>query len=349
MKADIKLLIQSGIPVMISGDPGIGKTQIISQIAEEEGWDKEILIASIREPSDFSGIPFVTNGKLDLAVPSWAKTFTEDKPGILFFDEITTCSPSIQAALLRIVCDRVVGDYKIPDSVYIVAAGNRLNVSGTNPLSHPLANRFVHYDAELNPQKWVVGIVSGFLSEKDHPISDNWKDNVPKYLSLISQFIRSNPAALFHMPEDESDEDLAFPSPRTWEYAASILAISEQCTATISQMLLAGVVGKGYAAQYMTWVKMHDLIDIQKLLDDPTTYQLPDSADVVELLVSAVVSYCSFKPETYAEAGKIIIKRIFDAGFKSVIVKYARGFVQSLQGHAKLEDFNYLLSIMKLL
>jgi len=93
-------------------------------MADEMGWPCETVIAAIREPSDFSGLPVVRESQVDMAPPRWAKRLAEAGRGILFLDEISTAPPAVQAALLRVVLERVVGDLELPDDVVVVAAAN---------------------------------------------------------------------------------------------------------------------------------------------------------------------------------------------------------------------------------
>jgi MoxR-like ATPase len=55
---------------------------------------------------------------------SWARRLTDAGHGLLFLDELTTAPPAVQAAMLRVVLERAVGDVELPASVRIVAAAN---------------------------------------------------------------------------------------------------------------------------------------------------------------------------------------------------------------------------------
>ncbi|HWF72639.1 MAG TPA: AAA family ATPase, partial [Solirubrobacteraceae bacterium] len=54
--------IAARVPVLLWGAPGTGKTSVITAMAAAAGWPCETVIASIREPSDFAGLPIVTGG-----------------------------------------------------------------------------------------------------------------------------------------------------------------------------------------------------------------------------------------------------------------------------------------------
>src|SRR5206468_2940991 len=60
-------------PVLLWGAPGTGKTSAIRAMAACMGWPCETVIASIREPSDFAGLPIVVDGGVRFAPPAWAR------------------------------------------------------------------------------------------------------------------------------------------------------------------------------------------------------------------------------------------------------------------------------------
>src|SRR6202008_2559931 len=111
-------------PVLLWGSPGTGKSSAIRSLAESAGWPLEIVIASIREPSDFSGLPVVAGPEVVFAPPAWARRLASATQGVLLLDEISTAPPAVQAALLRVVFERVVGDLALPEGVAIIAAAN---------------------------------------------------------------------------------------------------------------------------------------------------------------------------------------------------------------------------------
>ncbi|NEA88457.1 AAA family ATPase, partial [Streptomyces sp. SID14436] len=107
------------------------------------------VIASVHEPSDFSGLPVPGDDPavqgVPMAPPDWAVRLVREGRGLLFLDELSTAPPAVQAALLRLVLERRVGALRLPPGVRIVAAANpRASAADGWELSAPLANRFVH-------------------------------------------------------------------------------------------------------------------------------------------------------------------------------------------------------------
>src|SRR5690242_19898231 len=120
--------IAARVPVLLWGAPGTGKTSVIRAMAAAAGWPCETVIASIREPSDFAGLPVISGSDgtsgVDFAPPRWAQRLASAGTGLAFFDEVSTAPPAVQAALLRVVLERTVGDLRLPDGIAVVAAAN---------------------------------------------------------------------------------------------------------------------------------------------------------------------------------------------------------------------------------
>src|SRR3954471_6329845 len=96
------------VPMLLWGDPGTGKSSVVRALAADLGIPHEVVIASIREPSDFAGLPVVADGSVRFAPPSWARRLADEGRGVLFLDELSTAPPAVQAALLRVVLERTV-------------------------------------------------------------------------------------------------------------------------------------------------------------------------------------------------------------------------------------------------
>ena len=140
------------IPGLLLSHPGFGKTSTIRMFAEYKNYNCVELIPSQYAPDDVVGIQVYENGELVRKQPVWFKkvlTKAKEKRTILFIDEITTCNPYIQGPLLDLIFSRSIGEAKLPENVFIIAAGNySSDLNGEFTMSNPLINRFLLLNLE---------------------------------------------------------------------------------------------------------------------------------------------------------------------------------------------------------
>lgn len=155
-------------PVMIWGPPGIGKSQIVAQIAQHHSVPLLDIRLSQMEPSDLRGIPFRVDKFVEWAPPSiLPDAQRHGLAGIMFLDEITSAPPSVSAAAYQLILDRRLGEYRVPDGWAIFAAGNRQGDRGVSyAMPAPLANRFTHYEIEAHTDDWVTWAYAHGIDER---------------------------------------------------------------------------------------------------------------------------------------------------------------------------------------
>jgi hypothetical protein len=188
-------------PVMLWGPPGVGKSQVVAQVAVRHAVPMIDIRLSQMEPSDLRGIPFRVGEHVEWAVPAMLPDAARHGPrGVLFLDEITSAAPTVSAAAYQLILDRRLGEYRVPDGWAIFAAGNRQGDRGvTYSMPAPLANRFSHFEFEVNLDDWVAWAYGNGIDER-----------------LIA-FLRFKPEMLFDF--DPAHSHMAFPTPRSWEFA----------------------------------------------------------------------------------------------------------------------------------
>jgi len=193
-------------PVMLWGPPGVGKSQIVAQIAVRHDAPLIDIRLAQMEPTDLRGIPFREGRHVVWSIPSvLPDAERHGTHGILFLDELTSAVPTVTAAAYQLILDRRLGEYRVPAGWAIFAAGNRQGDRGvTYQMPAPLANRFAHYEIEPDLDDWVAWAHAGGVDER-----------------LIA-FLRFRPDLLFQF--DPARYAHAFASPRSWEYASRALA-----------------------------------------------------------------------------------------------------------------------------
>ncbi len=257
-------------PVMLWGPPGVGKSQIVAQIGERHQVPVIDVRLSQMEPSDLRGIPFRNNGLVEWAIPA----MLPDKErhgtqGILFLDEITSAVPSVSAAAYQLILDRRLGEYRIPQGWAIFAAGNRQGDRGvTYTMPAPLANRFSHFEVELNLDDWVMWAYEHQIDER------------------IIGFLRFRPEQLFHF--DPAHNPVAFPTPRSWEFAHRAL----QKFIDTPELLLGSLqacVGSAAGIELKAFIdNLAQMPDIEAILRGEDI-KAPQSVDLQYAVASALV------------------------------------------------------------
>ena len=226
---------QSKRPVFLWGPPGIGKSEVVSEIAQELGGHMIDLRMAQMEPTDIRGIPFFNRdlGKMDWAPPvdlPDEELASQYPIVVLFLDEMNSAAPSVQAAGYQLILNRRVGKYVLPDNVVIVAAGNRESDKGvTFRMPMPLANRFIH--VEMRPD---------FASWQAWAVDKGIHKDVVGYLSFAKQDLYDF---------DAKSSSRAFATPRSWCFVSDLLKDEDIDSETLFT-LVAGAVGEGLAAKF---------------------------------------------------------------------------------------------------
>ncbi len=345
-------------PVILWGAPGQGKTQTLNTIAESNGMHLETVLASIREPSDFAGLPYVVDGRTTLIAPDWAQRIAEHTrsggSAMLFFDEISTAPPASQAALLRVALDRVAGDTYLGDEVSIVAAANPPEIAADGwDLAPPMANRFVHLEWALPAET----VRDGFsLSWPDVPVPSIDTQQAAAAESdaklLIAAFLTSRPDMVTVMPDASSEAGRAFPTPRSWEMAATLYgyATAAGVSNTARRMLLVGTIGQGAAAEFLAYVADMDLPDPEEVLANPEAFDVPTRGDRVYAVGASVLAalQSNTTADRWRDTGRVIAT-IAKAQHGDVAVALGRKWMGLRPGDAVDPDAEAMTALMPIL
>jgi len=297
--------------VMLWGSPGIGKSQAVRQIAKriETETGKTVHVTDVRlllfNPIDLRGIPTANSDKT-LAIWLKPQIFqmddSEQAVNILFLDEISSAPQSVQAAAYQIALDRVVGEHRLPDNCIVIAAGNRTtDRSVAHKMPEALANRFLHIEVAGSFDAWKQWAVQTGIHEK-----------VLAYLTFRQDSL---------MDFEAGEDQLAFPTPRSWEMVSNILT-GIQNDVELMYPLIAGVIGTGAAMEFRTWStifqklpKMEDIFDGKK----PT---IPQSTDALYALTAAMTAYArNHRDETERISNSIRYSESLPPDFQVVLLK----------------------------
>ncbi|MEW1923044.1 MoxR family ATPase [Streptomyces sp. NPDC088360] len=325
----LTLAVAADLPVLLWGEPGIGKTAALTQLAASLDLPLTTVIASVHEPSDFSGLPIVGDDPqvqgVPMAPPQWAVELVRAGRGLLFLDELSTATPAVQAALLRVVLERRVGALQLPPGVRIVAAANpRASAADGWELSPPLANRFVHLHW-VHEREVVVRGLGGVWPRAQLPqlLPERLPEAVAYARRAICGFLEARPTLIHRLPSTETRRGGAWPSPRSWEAALTLLAFGT--AAGVSREVLAlvvrGAVGDGPGLELLAHLDRMDLPDPETLLADPASAELPERGDLRQAVLEAVVAAVGARPRRERwEAGWAVLARALETGTPDLLV-----------------------------
>ena len=305
--AALKGAAASGRSLFLWGAPGIGKSDIVRQVADYfTEWDaagdmipgKECLVYDVRllllDPIDLRGMPYrdvATNRMVwsenTLLPPEWIMDKNNlhvlDENGdkqpnmdhsILFLDELTAAPPSIQAAAYQLVLDRKVGEYNLPANCKVVAAGNRTSDKGVAyKMPTPLANRFVHISMKVDKDDWLEWAIENAVH--------------PDVVGFISQF----GGKLHNFNPTSKDSERSFPTPRSWTFVSDLTKTQAKMnmSASVYNSLVAGSIGSGVGVEFVNWRKSHQgLPNVQDILSGKVSKTTDLSMSAKYYIVSAL-------------------------------------------------------------
>jgi len=325
----LTLAVQADLPVLLWGEPGIGKTAAIGHLADSLDLPLTTVIASVHEPSDFAGLPVVGDDPahqgVPMAPPDWAVRLVRTGRGLLFLDELSTAPPAVQAALLRLVLERRVGALRLPPGVRIVAAANpRSSAADGWELSAPLANRFVHLQWTFNPEVVVRGL-AGTWPRASLPALDPHR--LPHAVALarraVCDLLTARPALVHRLPGGETRRGGPWPSPRTWDMTVRLVAFATAAGTSreVLSMLVRGTVGDGPGLELLAVMDRMDLSDPEALLADPAGAALPERGDLRQAALDGVVVAVRSRPSPSRwDAAWALLVRALETGAPDLVV-----------------------------
>lgn len=254
--AIIESIIASGLhqPVLGLGAPGIGKSEIVQQIADKHGYRViDLRLAQMRE-EELAGLIFPTEDKTraQWLLPDWFPRAGEQK-AVLLLDELTSATKRIQVAAYQLVLDRKLGPLneksKLPDDTVIIALGNREDDNGVYvELAAPLANRFEIYDIEPDYDIWLQDYAQKYVNPK------TGKGFNPTVIAYLNEH-KSQLHASLSENADTDENEMIFASPRSWNRVSDILNLADGKIDDITDLRISGCIGESAGRDFVTYAR----------------------------------------------------------------------------------------------
>ncbi len=228
-QADGHLLVS----YMLHGRPGVGKTEIVRQLADERGAQLFDLRLTTIEPQDLRGLPYYDHETLKTV---WYRPedLPDDphRPALLFLDELTAAAPALQPAVYGLLQERRVGPHRLPDTVFIVAAGNTAEDGAVAyEMGTALSDRLVHVNVVATAQDWLENYA---LPRGLHP--------------TVIAFIKTRTDLLETTERILQSGDMIAATPRSWARVSDI--VKTHPDRSLRDILVSGTVGEAVAAEF---------------------------------------------------------------------------------------------------
>ena len=278
LKKALALAVANRFPVLVVGPPGVGKSDIVSQVARDQGFDLILTHPVISDPTDYKGMPFVVEGRAEFLPFGDLRGLIEAaRPTVCFMDDLGQAPAAVQAAAMQLLLARRVGGHAVSGQVTFIAATNRRqDRAGVQGVLEPVKSRFVSIlTLEPDVDDWCAWAAGRGLAHE------------------LTAFVRFKPEFLTAF---EPSPDMAnSPSPRTVAHAGALLAASP--SEDIVFDLLAGAAGHAFAHEFLAFSRVYGLIpDADAVLAEPLRAAVPGEISALYALGLARPRACVLKP-----------------------------------------------------
>lgn len=266
-------------PVLLMGPPGIGKTAVVQQVAQEMGIGFISYSITHHTRQSALGLPFITERSfggrscriseytMSEIIAAVYKQMEETgvMEGILFLDEINCVSETLAPAMLQFLQYKVFGQHQVPEGWVVVTAGNPLEYNqSVREFDMVTQDRLKKIDIEPDYEAWRQWAVN----EDVHPA-------VVGYLDVRQED--------FYQVQNTVD-GMSLVTPRGWVDLSDMLHIYEEegmgpaDEALIGQYLQNDRIARQFAAYYELWKKYEDDYKIGSILDGTFGEEVLDRA-----------------------------------------------------------------------
>lgn len=287
-------------PVLLIGPPGVGKTQIMEQIAQETQIGLISYTITHHTRQSAIGLPFIAQKNYDgHMTPVTEYTMSEIvasiydkidasglKEGILFIDEINCVSETLAPTMLQFLQCKTFGNHKIPQGWVIVAAGNP-----------PEFNKSVRdFDIVTLDRIKMIHVEGDFEVWKEYANQVEIHPAIISYLSIKQQY--------FCLIETTVDGKL-FATPRGWEDLSRLVEVYEKLGKDIDrdviyQYIQHAKIAKDFANYLELYYKYQNEYQVEEILHgvirEPLCHKIAkapfdEKLSVISLLLAKLNGY----------------------------------------------------------
>ena len=276
MKHEVLKCFDAGLVPMVTSSPGMGKSDVIRQVAKE----RNLYVIDVRlaqcDPTEINGFPHIvevggekvaTYVPMDI-FPIESTPIPDGYDGFcLFLDELPSAPPMVQNAAYKLILDKAIGTHHLHPKCYMVAAGNSLTDNAfVSKVGTALQSRMVHYGLNLDVDLWLNWATAHQVDYRIIGFINYQRGNLHKF--------------------DPNHNDKTFPCPRTWEFVSRGVKGEPQLSHK-DIPFIAGCIGEGMARQFVGYCEVFPKLPSYKAIINGTA-KAPTEPSVM-FAVSALI------------------------------------------------------------
>ena len=333
-------------PIFLLGAPGIGKTAIMEQIAQELNLALVSYSMTHHTRQSALGLPFIMDkkyGNEDYKVTEYtmseiiasvydAMEETGKDSGILFLDEINCISETLAPSMLQFLQYKTFGRHRVPDNWIVVTAGNPPEFN----------NSVREYDIAMWDRLKKIEVEADYDTWKEYAVNKNVHPVVTSYLS-----IKSNNFYSISMTVDGK----SFVTARGWDDLSQMIILYEMNELEVDYNLIAQYIqderiAKDFSHYYQLFHKYQADYKVEEILNGSASDEIKERASkakfderlsLISLIMSqideTVTSTNEYEAALHHVLGEIKglnakTKAEFIDGFNSKINKYKKEIKQ---------------------
>ncbi len=286
-------------PVLLIGPPGVGKTQIMEQIADECNIGLVSYTITHHTRQSAVGLPMISEDEYEGKTYSVTEyTMSEiiagvyncikyegKREGILFIDEINCVSETLVPMMLQFLQCKTFGNQKLPEGWIIVAAGN----------PHEYNRSVREFDMVTLDRVRKITVEADLAVWKRYAIERHIHGSIISYLDI-------RPKNFYHIASDV--DGLSFVTARGWEDMSNLIYIYEKLGIditydTIHEFLQDIEISRDFTVYYDLYNKYKDDYRVSDILDgkaDSSVYQramkagFDEKMSLVNLLLDGIAT-----------------------------------------------------------
>jgi len=277
--------------ILVVGPPGIGKTEIVRQVADSLGFSFSVSHPVVADPTDYKGLPALVGEREADFLPygPLLELVKADRPHIHLVDDLGQALPSVQAALMQLVLARRVGEHQVSPHVrFALATNRREDRAGVNVLLAPLLNRCIVVELQPSVRDWL-----------------KWAEQVGVHRTII-HFVEIFPR---HLTEPNGKELEAGNTPRSIAALDSVYRLFRRHSLLIE--LVRGTTTTA-VSQDFKWFLEHrgELPRLSDMVSRPESARVPENPAARTALARAVVAHARETDEGEARRLRKYVERL---------------------------------------